>query len=174
MAFFDDDNQHSSSPPALPALSQIDDFEVPVLYDNLPFSMSTPQSSSSSSLYNDDAQKAIPRLRTCWIYKHMPDTDIETKYFNSSNRLEWRCRYCSKRYAINGGTRLIKWHLTRTHGISELSLRQERANKRQISIEDALITATANPQKRRRLTGKLISIKIGIKLLTSYNLEDIG
>lgn len=80
----------------------------------------------------------------------MPDVDIETKYFNSTDKPEWRCRYCSKRYAINGGTRLIKLHLTGNHGISELSLCQERAKKRQTTIEDALVTALANPQKRRR------------------------
>ena len=75
----------------------------------------------------------------------MLDIDIKTKYFNSSNWLEWRCRYYSKRYAINGGTRVIKLHLTGTHSNSKLSLRQERANKRQLSIENALITATNNP-----------------------------
>jgi hypothetical protein len=103
----------------------------------------------------------------------MPDIDIGTKYYSTTNKLEWRCKYCSKRYAINGGTRLIKVHLKVDHDISELSTRQERSIKRQISIQDALITATSNPQKRRRLGGKLIIINISIHLLTSYNLEDI-
>lgn len=89
----------------------------------------------------------------------MPDVDIETKYFNSTKKPEWRCRYCSKRYAINGGTRLIKVHLTASHGISELSSCQERANKRQTTIEDALVTALANPQKRRRLSRKFDWVK---------------
>jgi hypothetical protein len=170
----DDYSQQPSSPPTLSTFSQFDDLEVPILHDDpYQFSASTSQLSSSSSLYSDDTQKAISRPRTSWIYKHMPDSNIETKYFSSTNRPEWRCRYCSKKYATNGGTRQIKAHLTEIHGISELSLRQERANKRQISIEDALITATSNPQKRRRLSSKLISMNISIKLLTGYNLDDI-
>ena len=90
----------------------------------------------------------------------MPDVDIGTKYFSTTNKLEWRCKYCSKKYAVNGGTRLIKVHLKADHDVSELSARQERSIKRQLSIQDALITATSNPQKRRRLgaSGKLISI----------------
>jgi hypothetical protein len=85
----------------------------------------------------------------------MPDIDIRTKYYGTTNKLEWRCKYCSKRYTINGGTRLIKAHLKADHSISELSIRQERSVKRQILIQDALITATSNPQKRRRLGGNL-------------------
>jgi hypothetical protein len=84
----------------------------------------------------------------------MPDKDIGTKYYNTTNKLEWRCRYCTKRYTINGGTRLIKLYLKSTHDISELSARQERSIKRQMSITDSLAAATSNPQKRRRLRGK--------------------
>lgn len=84
----------------------------------------------------------------------MPDIDIGTKYYNTTNKLEWRCRYCTKRYTINGGTRLIKLHLKSAHDISERSARQERSIKRQMSIEDGLAAATSNPQKRRRLGGK--------------------
>jgi hypothetical protein len=72
---------------------------------------------------------------------------------------------------------LIKVHLKADHDISELLTRQERSIKRQISIQDALVTATSNPQKRRCLSGKLIGIKISIKIsihiLIIYNLEDI-
>ena len=85
----------------------------------------------------------------------MPDIDIGTEYYNTTNRLEWRCKYCSKRYTINGGTRLIKAHLRIDHSIGELSVRQERSVKRQMLLQDALITATMNPQKRRRLGGSL-------------------
>src|ERR1700742_467834 len=94
----------------------------------------------------------------------MPDIDTGTKYYSSINKLEWRCKYCSKRYALNSGTRLIKVHLKADHDISELSIRQERSIKRQLSIQDALITTTSKPQKRYRLSGKLISIKLNSKL----------
>jgi hypothetical protein len=92
------------------------------------------------------------RPRTCWVYKHMPDLDIETKYYSTTNsQLEWRYKYCPKRYALNGGTRCMKSHLKTIHNISEDSPREERAKKRQLSIEDALATGSANPQKRRCL-----------------------
>ena len=191
MASLEDYSPQTSSPPILP---QFDDFEVaqPMneysaaqLISTAPSSQSpfyntairsspTPQSSCSNIQSSSTSTDTKPlRNRTCWVYKHMPDTDIGTKYYSTTNKLEWRCKYCSKRYAINGGTRLIKVHLKADHDISELSTRQERSMKRQISIQDALITATSNPQKRRRLGGKLISTNISIHLLTSYNLEDI-
>jgi BED zinc finger len=82
----------------------------------------------------------------------MPDLDIETKYYSkTNNQLEWRCKYCLKRYALNGGTRCIKSHLKTIHNVSEDSPREERAKQRQLSIEDALATSLANPQKRRCL-----------------------
>ena len=190
MASLDNASRQPSSPPALPTLSTISqfyDFEVPQLtveqdeysptqssFNTTIGSSPTPQSSCSDTQSSSASANDKPlRNRTCWVYKHMPDIDIGTKYYSITNKLEWRCKYCSKRYTLNGGTRLIKVHLKSDHDISELSVRQERSIKRQLSIQDALITAISNPQKRRRLTGKLISIKISIKLLTSYNLEDI-
>jgi hypothetical protein len=46
----------------------------------------------------------------------MPDIDSGTKYYSITNKLEWRCKYCSKRYTLNGGTRLIKVHIKRLRG----------------------------------------------------------
>jgi hypothetical protein len=152
MALFDNNTQRCSSPLSL----QSDELELPLLpYEYDPFQLSisdasTPQPSSApSSLDPDCNTPTICRNRTSWVYKHMPDADASTQYFSAANRLEWRCKYCSKRYLLNGGTRLIKVHLQANHNISELSLRQERARKRQISIEGSLLSATANPQTRR-------------------------
>ena len=148
---FDNDIQQSLSPPSL----QFDELELPLLpYEYDPFQLSisdtsTAQSSTTQSSLYPDNTPIISRNRTSWVYKHMPDVDISTQYFSTANKLEWRCKYCSKAYLLNGGTRLIKRHLQANHNISELSLRQERARKRQMSIEDSLMTATANPQKRR-------------------------
>jgi hypothetical protein len=192
MASLDSYSQQPLSPPALPALptlSQFYNFEVPEIafeldeysptqsaFNTTIGSSPTPQSScsniqSSSTCTSISTNDKPLRNRTCWVYKHMPDIDTGTKYYSSINKLEWRCKYCSKRYTLNGGTRLIKVHLKTDHNISELSTRQERSIKRQLSIQDTLITATSNPQKRRRLSGKLISIKISISFLTSYNLD---
>jgi hypothetical protein len=173
MASLDSYSLQNSSPSPLP---QSNDFEVPQFINEysptkvlisttpsqLPFyntaiqSSPTPQSSCSNIQTSSDDKPL--RNRICWVYKHMPDIDIGTKYYSTTNRLEWRCKYCTKRYAINGGTRLIKTHLKSDHNISELSLRQEQSIKRQISIQDALITATSNPQKRRCLNGKSIKL----------------
>jgi hypothetical protein len=75
----------------------------------------------------------------------MPDIDTGTKYYSTTNKLEWRCKYCTKRYVVNGGTRLIKVYLKVDHNISELLVRQERSIKRQLLIQDTLITTTSNP-----------------------------
>ena len=188
---FDNYSQQPLSPPTLPTLPYFDDFEDPqYIYEyppaqssilttpspQLSFDMTIqlspiPESSYSNTQTSTSTDNKPLRNRTCWVYKHMPDIDTGTKYYSTINKLEWRCKYCTKRYIVNGGTRLIKVYLKADHNISELSARQERPIKRQLSIQDALITATSNPQKRRRLGGKSISIKVIIKLLI-YNLED--
>ena len=76
----------------------------------------------------------------------MLDLDIKTKYYSTTNsQLEWRCKYCPKRYALNGGTRYIKSYLKTIYNVSEDLPREERAKKRQLSIKDALATSLANP-----------------------------
>ena len=80
----------------------------------------------------------------------MPDIDPESLYYHpTSRKVEWRCKYCLKKYAINGGTRLIKLHLISAHDISENSPRQERIIKRQRTIEEAIISRENNLRKRR-------------------------
>jgi ribosomal protein L35 len=80
----------------------------------------------------------------------MPDLDTETLYYHPITRkLEWRCKYCSKRYTINGGTRLIKQHLITAHEILERSPRQERIIKRQRTIEEAITFGEKHPRKRQ-------------------------
>lgn len=119
------------------------------------YTSSPPGVSVSSSTLDDSSLPStdlVRRPRTCWVYKHMPDPNPETKYYSQiSNKLEWRCRYCPKRYSLNGGTRCIMSHLNATHDINQRSPREERAKKRQLSIEDALTSGLSNPQKRRRL-----------------------
>jgi hypothetical protein len=72
----------SSPPPSLPRFSP----------------ESSPPTSTSHSIHK--------RLRTSWVYKHMPDPNTEYRYFNRGKE-EWRCKYCSKAYSTNGGTRVI-------------------------------------------------------------------
>jgi hypothetical protein len=53
------------------------------------------------------------KLRSSWVFDHMPDKDRETRYFNKkTGNLEWRCRYCPKVYDLNGGSTIISNHLT--------------------------------------------------------------
>jgi hypothetical protein len=83
----------------------------------------------------------------------MPDLDTEALYYHPTTRkLEWRCKYCPKRYTINGGTRLIKQHLVVAHDISERSPRQERLIKRQRTIEEANAFGERHPRKRQFIT----------------------
>ena len=83
----------------------------------------------------------------------MPDKDPETLYYHpTTTKLEWRCKYCSKRYAINGGTRLIKQYLIAAHEILEKSPRQERLIKRQRTIKEATTFGEKHPRKRQLIT----------------------
>ena len=80
----------------------------------------------------------------------MPDSDAEALYHHPTTRkLEWRCRYCAKRYTLNGGTRVIKLHLISAYDISESSPRQQHIIQRQRTIEEAITFREKNPRKRR-------------------------
>ena len=69
------------------------------------------------------------KLRTSWIYDHIPDEDRETRYYNkTTTALEWRCKYCAQSYTLSSGTNIITKHLTsqKGHGIERNSLRDKR------------------------------------------------
>ena len=83
----------------------------------------------------------------------MPDSDAKALYYHpTTGKLEWRCKYCSKRYTLNGGTSIIKAHLKSAHKILESSPRQERLLKRQRTIEEAITFGEKHPQKRQLIT----------------------
>src|SRR3982074_3668226 len=77
----------------------------------------------------------------------MPNSNPKTKYYSKANRLEWRCKYCPKKYTLNGRTHCMKSHLKDIHDISKDSPREEKAKKRQLTIENAFISGSSNPQK---------------------------
>jgi hypothetical protein len=86
----------------------------------------------------------------------MLDENPKSLYYHPITRkLEWRCKYYSKKYAINSGTRLIRLHLILVHNISEKSPRQERIIKRQRTIEEAIISRENNPRKRRLIDSNI-------------------
>ena len=80
----------------------------------------------------------------------MPDPDPEYRYFYKGKE-EWRCKYCSKAYSTNGGTRVIQRHLFEKHTKSEKSSRENISAKRQQSIEHALELSQDQSFKRRKL-----------------------
>jgi hypothetical protein len=129
---------------------------------------STPSSPSSLSSLPLDTEhfEAKPRPRTCWVFNHMPDSDPETKYFSQANgRVEWRCKYCPKKYLLNGGTRCPKDHLRTIHSIDETSPRDNKTRKRQLSMEDSVAMAKNHPQSRRRLSGEASGLSIDPDIL---------
>src|SRR4030088_715953 len=115
------------------------------LDNSSPFQNALPSALDSSPKAMDSDSIHWPR--TCWVYNHIPDSNPETKYYSKANRLEWRCKYCTKKYALNGGTRCMKSHLKDIHDISKDSPQEEKAKKRQLTIENALISGSSNPQK---------------------------
>ena len=111
----------------------------------------TPQDSSSrASLVS--TSRTIRKKRTCWVYKHMRGTDdMETIFKNQKGEKEWRCRYCTTDYQLSGGTSNIEKHLNKIHELFEDSPKDKRAKNQQIALDQAMASAEANPQKRRRL-----------------------
>src|ERR1700752_3326730 len=115
----------ASSPLSTIDLEQFDDHET------LTPSPSTPISPTSTST---SSSKRKPR--TSWIFQHMPDKDPETVYRNGiTNKEEWRCKYCTKTYALSGGTSAPTAHLVavvpKGHSIQLNSPRVEKAKNTQ-------------------------------------------
>jgi BED zinc finger len=81
----------------------------------------------------------------------MPDPDTEYRYFSTTGKEEWRCKYCPKTYSVNGGTRVIQKHLLEKHKKTEKSPREETSAKRQRSIEHAFELSQNQSFKRRKL-----------------------
>jgi hypothetical protein len=92
------------------------------------------------------------RKRSCYVWDHMPSEDRDFKYYSSKTKKpEWRCKYCSKTYALNGGTAIIKTHLLDKHQIQNTTPRATTAQKRQLSMEEAVANGERHPRLRRRL-----------------------
>ncbi|KAL3584764.1 hypothetical protein FPOAC2_14545 [Fusarium poae] len=105
--------------------------------------------------------------RTSWVFSHMPDEEVETRYYNQrTGKEEWRCKHCDKTYASSGGTAAPAKHLMDPppdgHGLpkgaprtAKLQLHELLSNKlvlRQKKIPENAVDSTINPETRSNLT----------------------
>ncbi|CEJ82383.1 Putative Transposase-like protein [[Torrubiella] hemipterigena] len=102
---------------------------------------------------------SFKKQRLSWIFSHMPDEDVETRYYNQRTRKEeWRCKYCDKAYSCSGRTAAPAKHLTDSHptghGLSKGSPRVAKVSNIRTILEQARLTAEENPRKRRRLNNQ--------------------
>ena len=114
--------------------------------------------------------------RQSWIFRHMPDEDVQTLYFNEyTGKPEWRCRYCGKAYALSGSTSGPGGHLQDVHKLPKDSPRTAKAHNIKVSLQQAFAQATANPQKRRRPNTETIDQdqleSLWVRCLVSCNLS---
>ncbi|RKK76034.1 hypothetical protein BFJ71_g17028 [Fusarium oxysporum] len=94
--------------------------------------------------------------RTSWVFSHMPDEEVETRYYNQrTGKEEWRCKHCDKAYASSGGTAAPAKHLMDPppdgHGLPKGAPRTAKVTTIRTIIEQARVAAEENPRKRRRL-----------------------
>ncbi|KAI8396562.1 hypothetical protein FOFC_21110 [Fusarium oxysporum] len=94
--------------------------------------------------------------RTSWIFSHMPDEEIETRYYNErTGKEEWRCKHCDRTYACSGGTAAPAKHFTDPppdgHGLPRGAPRTTKVTTIRTILEPARAVAEENPHKRRRL-----------------------
>ncbi|KAF6515700.1 hypothetical protein HZS61_004441 [Fusarium oxysporum f. sp. conglutinans] len=94
--------------------------------------------------------------RTSWVFSHMPDEEVETRYYNQrTGKEEWRCKHCDKTYASSGGTAAPAKHLMDPppdgHGLPKGASRTAKVTTIRTIIEQARVAAEENPRKRRRL-----------------------
>ncbi|OWT42367.1 BED zinc finger domain-containing protein [Pochonia chlamydosporia 170] len=126
---------------------------------------SSQQPLDTDESYASQCQPSPPRTgsvascakpRTSWIFSHMPDEDIETRYYNQrTGKEEWRCKYCEKTYSCSGGTAAPTKHLTDPppdgHGLPKGAPRSAKVRTIRTILEQARLTAEENVRKRRRL-----------------------
>lgn len=153
-----DSTEFAINPSLSFAPTQLSDSTLP----SSPPSESSESDSSTRSTLSPPDSIPVRRPRTCWVYRHMPAEDPDTTYLNKRGMVEWRCKYCSRSYATNGGNHCIKKHLLEKHGKTEKSSRENITAKRQRSIEHALELSEYQSFKRRKLntcggTGQSIS-----------------
>ncbi|TVY74496.1 Zinc finger BED domain-containing protein RICESLEEPER 2 [Fusarium oxysporum f. sp. cubense] len=97
--------------------------------------------------------------RTSWVFSHMPDEEVETRYYNQrTGKEEWRCKNCDKTYASSGGTAAPAKHLMDPppdgHGLPKGAPRTAKVTTIRTIIEQARVAAEENPRKRRRLNNQ--------------------
>ncbi|KAL6406027.1 putative Transposase-like protein [Ilyonectria robusta] len=97
--------------------------------------------------------------RTSWVFSHMPDEEMETRYYNPrTGKEEWRCKHCNRTYACSGGTAAPAKHLMDPppdgHGLPKGASRTAKVTTIRTILEQARAAAEENPRKRRRLSGQ--------------------
>ena len=81
----------------------------------------------------------------------MPDPNTKYRYFSTRGKEEQRCKYCSKAYSTNRGTRVIQRHLLKKYTKTKKSSRENISAKRQRSIKHALKLSKNQSFKRQKL-----------------------
>jgi hypothetical protein len=123
---------------------------------------SSPGISPGSSVSNTSGSSSKRyRKRTCFAFNHMPNEDLNTKYYHLTTKvLEWRCRYCNQRYNLNSGTKVLMDYLRKEHDVTDQSHKEILKGKRQLLIEESIANREQHPRLRRRLnTGEYSTIK---------------
>jgi hypothetical protein len=130
----------SSPPPESSALSS---------HDTPDLESFDPITSSSSAKRHRQKPTERRRIRTSFVWKHMPGP-IDTIYQREgSEAIYWRCKYFLKEYRESGGTAFIAVHLQAVHEIVDS---QEQQNTlQQLSISTSMARGLETQYKRRRL-----------------------
>ncbi|PQE02983.1 Ribonuclease H protein [Rutstroemia sp. NJR-2017a BVV2] len=136
----------TSSAPTIPPLDLLGSEDHPIDID-IPLS-------PADDIAEETPAANHPRRRWAWVWKHMPDEDLQTIYLDKKGKVLWRCNYCKTKYLESGGTRIIASHLRAMHHISDISPREERKGCVQATIEQAMANVRQSAGfKRRRILG---------------------
>ncbi|KFA45512.1 hypothetical protein S40293_10332 [Stachybotrys chartarum IBT 40293] len=114
------------------------------------------ESQTSQSRPCTASTASATKPRTSWVFCHMPEDDVETRYYNrQTGKEEWRCKHCDRTYACSGGTAAPAKHLMDPppggHGLSRGAPRTAKVATIRTILEHARAMAEENPRKRRRL-----------------------
>ncbi|KAG8664959.1 uncharacterized protein FPOAC1_012936 [Fusarium poae] len=148
------DLRASRTPPAGPVgdgCQQSDDLDV------------SQKSKCLSSQPRTVSTTSSTKPRTLWVFSHMPDEEVETRYYNQrTGKEEWFCKHCDKTYASSGGTAAPAKHLMDPppdgHGLPKGAPRTAKVTTIRTIIEQARVAAEENPRKRRRLNDQSVRL----------------
>ena len=136
----------SSPPPESSTLSTINTQDLESIQQPIELSIT----STTSTIPRSRKPTEKHRIRTSFVWSHMPGPANTIYQKGVPEVIYWRCKYCPKEYRESGGTAHIAGHLRAIHKVIDTPQEQQKISQ-QLSISAAMERGLETQHKRRRL-----------------------